>query len=66
MTSASSATDVFGALNSYVHQTDIILAEVELLMANDAEMLKYIMHHKDLQHIPVISKFIFLLNVLYP
>lgn len=54
VSSVWSATEVFGALNSYGPQTDIILAEVELLMANNAEMLRYIMDHKDLQHIPVI------------
>ncbi|KAL3528422.1 hypothetical protein ACH5RR_007744 [Cinchona calisaya] len=54
VTSALSDTKIVDALKSDGPHTDIILADVNLLMANDAQMLRYIVHHKDLQHIPVI------------
>lgn len=56
---AATATEVLNALNCHGPKTDIILAQVELVMENGAEILRYIMHHKDLQHIPVISKIVF-------
>lgn len=51
-----SATQVLDALNSDGRRADIILADVNLLMANDARMLRYIMQDDRLQHIPVFSK----------
>nr|XP_027124856.1 two-component response regulator-like APRR1 isoform X2 [Coffea arabica] len=54
VTTAWSEMQIVNALNSDGPHTDIILAEVNLLMANGAEILRYIMHNKDLQHIPVI------------
>lgn len=51
-----SAREVYETLKSEGHETHIILAEVNLLMANDARMLRYIMRDKKLQQIPVISK----------
>ncbi|KAL0421925.1 UNVERIFIED_CONTAM: Two-component response regulator-like APRR1 [Sesamum latifolium] len=49
-----SAREVFDKLNSEGPRAHIILAEVNLLMANDAGVLRYIMHEKKLQKIPVI------------
>lgn len=49
-----SAIEVFDTLNSQGPCADIILAAVDLLMENDANILRYIMRKKDLRHIPVI------------
>ena len=65
MTTAWSEMQIVNALNSDGPHTDIILAEVNLLMANGAEILRYIMHNKDLQHISVISKLLSLLVIMY-
>ncbi|CAI9112061.1 OLC1v1012435C2 [Oldenlandia corymbosa var. corymbosa] len=54
VTSVWTETGIIEALNSDGPRTDIILAEVNLLMANEGQMLRYILHHKDLQHIPII------------
>ncbi|KAL7115033.1 hypothetical protein ACP275_04G159000 [Erythranthe tilingii] len=48
------AREVYQTLNSEGPHAHIILAEVNLLMANNARMLKHIMHDKKLQQIPVI------------
>uniref|UniRef100_A0A5B7AJ26 Uncharacterized protein n=1 Tax=Davidia involucrata TaxID=16924 RepID=A0A5B7AJ26_DAVIN len=58
VTSVWIATEVIGVLNSEGPHVDMILAEVGLLVADDAWMLKFIMGDKELQHIPVISKYI--------
>lgn len=65
MTSVWSDREIIDALDSDGPHTDIILAEVTLLMADGAQMLRYIMHHKHLRHIPVISKPIFLFVLMY-
>lgn len=54
-----SEREIFDVLNSEGPRTDIILAEVNLLMSNDAHLLRYIMSNEDLQNIPLISKFLF-------
>ena len=58
------------ALNAEGPDIDIILSEVDLPMAKGLKMLKYIMRDKELQRIPVISKFakftfLFSLNVCF-
>ncbi|CAA2983329.1 two-component response regulator-like APRR1 [Olea europaea subsp. europaea] len=49
-----SEREIFDVLNSEGPRTDIILAEVNLLMSNDAYLLRYIMSNEDLQNIPLI------------
>ncbi|XP_022859431.1 two-component response regulator-like APRR1 [Olea europaea var. sylvestris] len=49
-----SEREIFDVLNSEGPRTDIILAEVNLIMSNDAHLLRYIMSNEDLQNIPLI------------
>ncbi|KAK6128130.1 hypothetical protein DH2020_038120 [Rehmannia glutinosa] len=49
-----SAREVFDTLYSEGPRAHIILAEVNLLMANDAFILRHIVREKQLQRIPVI------------
>ncbi|KAI3463938.1 hypothetical protein Pfo_020601 [Paulownia fortunei] len=49
-----SAREVFDTLKSQGPRAHIILADVNLLMANDALIMRHIMCEKQLQQIPVI------------
>ncbi|KAG8388704.1 hypothetical protein BUALT_Bualt02G0153100 [Buddleja alternifolia] len=49
-----SARELFDTLSTEGPRANIILAEVGLLMANDARILKHIMREKELREIPVI------------
>ncbi|PIN23832.1 hypothetical protein CDL12_03434 [Handroanthus impetiginosus] len=49
-----SAREMYETLNSEGPRAHIILAEVNLLMSNDARMLRHIMREKQLQKIPVV------------
>lgn len=64
MTSVRSPRQVIDALNAEGPDIDIILSEVDLPMSKGLKMLKHITRDKDLQRIPVISKFNFCFFVL--
>ncbi|KAL3617956.1 hypothetical protein CASFOL_038277 [Castilleja foliolosa] len=51
-----SERDVFGTLDSEGPRAHIILVEVNLLMANDARVLRHIVREKQLQRTPVINE----------
>lgn len=57
VTLVRSARQVIDALNAEGRDIDIILSEVDLPMAKGLKMLKYIMRDKELQRVPVISKY---------
>lgn len=57
VTLVRSARQVIDALNAEGREIDIILSEVDLPMAKGLKMLKYIMRDKELQRVPVISKY---------
>ncbi|KAL8529544.1 hypothetical protein ACS0TY_006824 [Phlomoides rotata] len=48
-----SATQVVDTLNTQGPRAHIILADVNLLMANDARIMRHIMRDHQLQHIPL-------------
>ena len=54
-----SAIDVMDALHIEGPRIDIVLAEVDLLVADGARILKYVMQNIELKHIPLISKHFF-------
>ena len=52
------AADVIHKLNIEGSCIDIILADANILVANGADILKYIMRNIELKRIPLISKLI--------
>ena len=54
--SVGSTGEAIHVLSSEGLDIDIVLAELDLPMANCLKMLKYITEDQELRHIPVISK----------
>jgi CheY-like chemotaxis protein len=64
VTPVRSARQVIDALNAGPN-IDLILAELDLPLAKGMKMLKYINRDKELQRIPVISKFVLFLSLAH-